>query len=173
MNSPETRSANAEGWFSRRFARLRVWLKQGPGLIEKTPGLRWLGPKLSHPDFWKMNRGNLARGAAVGVFFGMTLPFGHTPFVMLACAALRAYIPGAVLATFVNTPLTLPLIYWASFKCGDALFVASALPVPEGVSSVIALTFCGSIVLGVAFAAFTYSFCYFGYRLVHRAVNQA
>ncbi|WP_288107468.1 DUF2062 domain-containing protein [Limnobacter sp.] len=172
MNPPDNASIEQRGWFSRRVAHVRAWLGQGPALIEKTPGLRWLGPKLSHPDFWKMSRTNLAKGAAVGVFFGLTLPFGHTPFVMLACAALRAYIPAAVLATFVNTPLTLPLIYWASFKCGDALFVASALPVPDGISSVLALTFCGSFVLGVGFALLTYLACYFGYKHVSGAFSK-
>ena len=65
----------------------------------------------------------IALGMAIGVFVAMTptIPFQTIIAVSLAYF-LRDSKAAAALATWFNNPLTMPMLYYASYKAGGLLF---------------------------------------------------
>lgn len=86
--------------------------------------LAWLGPALHHPHLWHVSREGIARGVAIGGFFGFLIPVGQMPASAVASIALRANIPAAVMSTFVTNPFTFAPIYYAAFRLGSFLIGA-------------------------------------------------
>jgi uncharacterized protein len=78
-------------------------------------------PWLSHPKLWRMRRRTVAAGAAIGVFFAFVIPVGQIPLAALVAMVMRANIPTACLATFINTPLTFGPVYYAAYVVGGLL----------------------------------------------------
>lgn len=83
--------------------------------------LRWLGPNLLHPRLWHRSRRGIALGAALGVFFAFIVPVAQIPLSAAAAVALRANVPSALAATFVNTPLTFGPVYYGAWRVGSWL----------------------------------------------------
>ena len=80
--------------------------------------LRWLGPLLARPWLWRSDRRSLAVGLAVGVFFGLLVPFAQALFAGALVVLLRANLPIAVLATFISNPFTTPAILVGAYFTG-------------------------------------------------------
>lgn len=81
----------------------------------------WLGPVLSHPQLWHLNRRSVALGVAVGLFFGLLVPLGQIPFAAVASVLLRANLIVSVASTLVTNPLTFAPIYLLAYRIGTAL----------------------------------------------------
>lgn len=81
--------------------------------------LRWIGPKLHHPEFWVWSRRNVAMGVALGLFFGFMIPLGQIPLAVACGVMLRANLPVIAASTFVTNPFTFPPIYFAAYKVGS------------------------------------------------------
>lgn len=84
-------------------------------------GSRWLRPVAHHLEderLWHMDRGSVARGVAIGVFFGFMVPVAQFLCAATAAIFLRANVAIAAAATLVTNPLTFPPIYWAAYKVG-------------------------------------------------------
>ncbi|MCJ7837761.1 MAG: DUF2062 domain-containing protein [Burkholderiales bacterium] len=79
-----------------------------------------MGPLLDRPWLWHLNRNAIAKGLAIGMFFGMLVPIGQALVAGVAAIGLRANLPAAVLATFVSNPLTTPAILLAAYHAGSA-----------------------------------------------------
>ncbi|WP_119155791.1 DUF2062 domain-containing protein [Caldimonas tepidiphila] len=82
---------------------------------------RWLRPFARHLDqdcLWHFERESVARGVALGLFFGLMLPVAQFLFAVLSAIALRANVPVATAATLVTNPLTFPPIYWLAWHLG-------------------------------------------------------
>lgn len=56
-------------------------------------------------------------GSAIGVFFAFITPIAQIPLsaAVAVAVALRANVPSAVVATFVNTPPTFGPVYYAAW----------------------------------------------------------
>jgi len=80
--------------------------------------LRWLGPLLERPWLWRASRRGVARGAAIGVFFGLMIPIAQIAFAAVFAIVLRANLPVAAAATLVSNPLTYAPIYVAAYRIG-------------------------------------------------------
>jgi uncharacterized protein len=63
--------------------------------------LRWLGPRIHDPLLWHVNRNSVARGVAIGVFFG--------------------YLWVAALATLISNPFTYGPIYILAYRIGASI----------------------------------------------------
>jgi uncharacterized protein (DUF2062 family) len=100
--------------------RLRRWMPT-PETLRNSRWLRWLGPALHHPRLWHMSRRGVALGLALGVFFGLLIPFAQIPFSAAAAVALRANVPVAVASTLVTNPVTFGPLYYAAWRLGHAL----------------------------------------------------
>lgn len=81
------------------------------------PFRRWL----HHHALWERDRDAIARGAAIGVFFGLLVPVAQILFAAVSAILLRANLPVAAAATLVTNPLTFPLVYWLAYQVGIAI----------------------------------------------------
>jgi uncharacterized protein (DUF2062 family) len=86
---------------------------------------RWFMSPFQHllhdHRLWGIRRKTVVPAFALGLFFSF-LPFpGHPLMAALAALALRVNIPVAALATFVSNPLTMPPMYYFSYRVGAAL----------------------------------------------------
>lgn len=101
-------------------ARIAKKLIPSPALLQKTPGLRWLGRYLDHrPWLWAFNRRKVALGAALGLGLGV-LPL-PSQMVLAGGAAvlLRANVGAAVAATWLTNPFTLVPIWSLAIFLGN------------------------------------------------------
>jgi uncharacterized protein (DUF2062 family) len=150
---------------------LRRWLPD-PVTLRAQRGFAWMGPLLDRPWLWRVNRVAIARGLAIGMFFGFLLPFGQGVAAGALAIGLRANLPAAVLATFVSNPLTTPAILVAAYYAGLAVLrepmVLPALALDTGwIETIKAMgvpLLVGLPLLAVFFTVLTY----FGVQLVWR-----
>ncbi|WP_303785484.1 DUF2062 domain-containing protein [Azovibrio restrictus] len=87
--------------------------------VQQNRWLRCLGPQLTHPRLWHLNRHSVAGGLAAGLFCGLV----PGPFQMF-CAALaailfRVNLPLAMVTTLYTNPFTLVPLYLLAFQIGS------------------------------------------------------
>lgn len=102
--------------------RMPPWIQRflpGREAIERHPWLGRLGPRLTHPRLWHMNRRGIAMGLSVGLFFGLLAPVAQIPLSVVAGVWLRANLPTAIAATLVTNPFTFAPIYWLAYQTGS------------------------------------------------------
>ncbi|HFE47686.1 MAG TPA: DUF2062 domain-containing protein [Chromatiaceae bacterium] len=83
--------------------------------------LRIFGSLLHDPCLWHINRRSVAMAFANGLFWAM-IPM---PFQMVAAAAsailLRANLPISVALVWLTNPLTMPPIFYSTYRLGSLL----------------------------------------------------
>lgn len=67
---------------------------------------------------WRFNRHTVARGVAIGFFFGVMTPVAQIVFATVAAIMLRANLVVAAGSTLISNPLTTPLILYGAFRIG-------------------------------------------------------
>ncbi len=88
---------------------------------------RLLGSRLFEPSLWVPGRESLAKGVAIGTFFGMLPLIGLQILLSAAlCYFMRANIAAAAFATLVSNPFTAPGLIWMQLKLGHWLAPAFA-----------------------------------------------
>jgi uncharacterized protein (DUF2062 family) len=87
---------------------------------------------LHHHFLWQFNRRGVAGGVAVGLFFGLLVPFAQIFLAAVAAIVFRVNLPVAAASTLVSNPLTFPGIYYIAYKLGEFL-TQRRQPVPESV----------------------------------------
>jgi uncharacterized protein (DUF2062 family) len=107
---------------------LRRWMPD-PRRIRNHRLVSWLGPRLHDPRLLHISREGIARGAAVGGFFGLLIPIGQIPAAAVAAVAWRANLPMAVAGTLITNPFTFAPIYYLAYRIG--LFLLGADPLPS------------------------------------------
>jgi uncharacterized protein (DUF2062 family) len=81
--------------------------------------LRPFAPHLTHPSLWRMTRRSVPRGAALGLFVAVIIPFMHTVIAALLAIPTRANVAVAAAITLVVNPLTIPPMYYAAYRIGS------------------------------------------------------
>lgn len=103
----------------------RTWLSKiklpTPQEIAGYPCIRLFGCHLQHHALWQFNRRSVAGGLAVGLFFGIVIPFGQSLLAAMVAVLLRVNLPVAAGATFVTNPFTTLPIYFLAYKIGEVL----------------------------------------------------
>lgn len=99
-----------------------------PERLRSSRWLRWLGPALHHRRLWHLSRRGVAMGVAIGMFFGLLIPFGQIAAAAILALMLRANLPAAVAATFVSNPLTFAPVYYLAYRIGEVLTGHPTLP---------------------------------------------
>lgn len=97
--------------------------------------LRWLGPALTKPSLWQINRRSIALGLAIGVFWGLLIPLAQIPFAAIAAVLLRANLAIAVTSTLVTNPFTFAPVYFLAYQLGDFLLGDKGPEVTEAMLS--------------------------------------
>ncbi len=95
-----------------------------PDAIRHSRFLRWLGPRLHEPELWRLRRHAVARGIAIGVFFGFLIPIAQIPVAALLAFLLRANLWVTAVATLVTNPFTFAPMYYAVYRLGAWLLGA-------------------------------------------------
>ena len=93
--------------------------------------LRWLGPTLTKPSLWQINRRSIAMGLAIGVFWGFLIPVAQIVFAAIMAVFLRANLPMAIGSTLVTNPLTFAPVYFLAYQFGDFALGKSGPDVTE------------------------------------------
>ncbi len=107
--------------------------------IRQSRLLRWLGPRLHDPLLWHINRRAVARGVAVGAFFGLMIPVAQIPAAALASLVLRGNLWIAAVSTLVSNPLTYGPIYYFAYRLGADVIGAPAPLVHDRVEAPVAM----------------------------------
>jgi uncharacterized protein (DUF2062 family) len=76
---------------------------------------------LTDERLWHMTRHSVARAVAIGLFFGLMLPFAQFLFAVVTAIVLRANVALSAAFTLVTNPFTFPPIYWAAYKLGGRI----------------------------------------------------
>ncbi|HVK95690.1 MAG TPA: DUF2062 domain-containing protein [Noviherbaspirillum sp.] len=76
---------------------------------------------LDHHSLWQLNRRAVAGGMAIGLFFGILVPFAQILLAAIAAIVLRVNLPVAAFSTLITNPLTSPGVYYAAYLVGGWL----------------------------------------------------
>lgn len=96
-------------------------LSPKPEVIKKHPALRLVAPLLNDPNMFHLNRYSVSMAFLIGVF----LAFFPLPGQMLLAATVafwvRCNLPIAVALVWITNPITIPPIFFATYKLGTWL----------------------------------------------------
>lgn len=97
--------------------------------IREHKHLRVFGKRLHDPNLWHLNRRSVAGAMGVGVF----VAFIPVPAQMILAAAaaiwLRVNLPLAVAMVWITNPITMPPLFYGTYKVGAWLLNMPAKPV--------------------------------------------
>ncbi|MFT5707153.1 MAG: hypothetical protein ACI9ES_001443 [Oceanospirillaceae bacterium] len=100
--------------------------------LRNTPSLRWLSKYLQHPSLWHLNRKSVSKAFLVGIFCAF-LPI---PMQMLAAAIfaifIRSNLAVSVSLVWITNPITIPPIFYFTYKVGT--FLLNSQPLENEVS---------------------------------------
>lgn len=105
-----------------------------PDRIRQNPSLRFLGHLMHDPNLFHLNRHSVSRAMAIGLFWAL-IPI---PMQMLAATVvaimLRGNLPISVGLVWLTNPLTMPPIFYATYKLGALLMGLPGVEFPEELS---------------------------------------
>lgn len=105
-----------------------------PARLRGHKSLRPLGRLLERPNLWHLNRHSVARAMGIGLFTAC-LPI---PMQMLVAAVLavtaRANLPISVSLVWLTNPLTMPVVFYCTYKLGAWLLRTPTRTLPDGLS---------------------------------------
>lgn len=105
-----------------------------PSRLQGHKSLRLLGGLLNRPNLWHLNRHSVARAMGLGLFTAL-LP---VPLQMLVAAilavAMRANLAISVSLVWLTNPLTMPVVFYCTYRLGAWLLHIPPLQRPEALS---------------------------------------
>lgn len=105
-----------------------------PDSIKGNKSLRFLGTLIHDPNLWHLNRHSVARAMAIGLFWAM-MPM---PMQMFAAAAmaipLRANLPISIGLVWLTNPITMPPVFYCTYKLGAWITQTPAMKMPSHLS---------------------------------------
>lgn len=100
-----------------------------PQTIKEHKSLQFLGEILHEPNLWHLNRHAVAKAFLIGVF----VAFIPMPFQMLLAATLAVWfncnLPIAVALVWITNPLTMPFVFYLTYRIGAFLLNRPAVHV--------------------------------------------
>ena len=82
---------------------------------------RWLQPFLDHPNLFHLNRNSISRAVGIGIFCAfIPLPI-QTLITMFMCLIVGANLPLAVIVIWISNPITIPPMFFLTYKLGSLL----------------------------------------------------
>ncbi|MFC0269380.1 DUF2062 domain-containing protein [Kushneria aurantia] len=105
-----------------------------PESIRRRRSLRLIHPLLGNPSLWIVSRRSIANGLSVGLFCAL-MPI---PCQMLVAALgawwLRGHLPLALALVWLTNPLTMPVVFYVSYRVGAFLLHMPPGELPHKVS---------------------------------------
>ncbi|MEC9340382.1 MAG: DUF2062 domain-containing protein, partial [Pseudomonadota bacterium] len=134
-------------------ARLRRLLPSREHIF-RMPLMGYFRDHLSRYELWHLNRRSAAGAVAVGFFFAFITPVFQIPPAVVAAYLFRVNIPVTILATFINTPFTFPVVYLTCHRIGLAILGTPDSQAPHWtlawMSANLLPTLAGALILGSA-----------------------
>lgn len=100
-----------------------------PQTFKEHKSLRFLGEILHEPNLWHLNRHAVAKAFLIGIF----VAFIPMPFQMLLAAALAVWfncnLPIAVTLVWITNPITMPFLFYLTYRVGAFLLNRPAVEV--------------------------------------------
>lgn len=97
--------------------------------MRKHPHMQRFGKRLQDPNLWHLNRRSISGAVAVGLFSALT-PLPGQMFLAVALAILfRVNVPASFLLIWVTNPLTIPPIFFGTYKLGAWLLDIHPKPI--------------------------------------------
>lgn len=129
---------------------------------------RWLQPFLDHPNLFHLNRNSISRAVGIGIFCAfIPLPI-KTLITMFMCLIIGANLPLAVIVIWISNPITIPPMFFLTYKLGSLLLDREVMSFSVSLSwdwfsrlgeEILVPLFVGSFLSGLVLGIF-------GYRLV-------
>jgi len=133
--------------------------------LKGNPSLKWIAKYIQHPSLWHLNRKSVSRAFLAGIFCAL-LPI---PMQMLVAAMfammLRANMLISVSLVWITNPITMPPIFYFTYKVGTYLLGSEPLDdniaftleyVSEQLSSIWWPLITGSVVCAFIFGVLAY-----------------
>lgn len=99
---------------------LRKW-SPDPAKLKQHKHLQFLGDALHASFLWQLNRSNVARAFAIGIFcMWIPVPF-QTVLAAVGAVLFRANMPVSVALVFITNPVTMPPMLYFAYKLGALL----------------------------------------------------
>jgi uncharacterized protein len=89
--------------------------------LERLRLLRPVRHHLQNSALRRFDRHSVARGVAVGFFFGILTPVAQIVFAAAAAVFVRANLVVAAVSTLITNPFTFPFVYYFAFQLGAAI----------------------------------------------------
>ena len=99
-----------------------------PAFIQAHPRLRFLGPVLLDPNLFHLNRYSVSMAFLVGVFLAFFPLPGQMALAAIIAFWVRCNLPITVALVWITNPITIPPIFFATYKLGVWLLDIPALP---------------------------------------------
>ena len=92
-----------------------------PSRIRGNPSLRLLGPVLEDPNLFHLNRYSVSMAFLIGVFLAFFPLPGQMVLAAFIAFWVRCNLPIAVALVWISNPITIPPIFFATYKLGSWL----------------------------------------------------
>ncbi|GMG88187.1 DUF2062 domain-containing protein [Biformimicrobium ophioploci] len=96
---------------------IKRWLPS-PEKIRSLNALGFLGEILHEPNLFHLNRQSVSMAIAVGIFVAFLPIPGQMPVAALLALLLRCNLPISVILVWISNPVTIPAIFYATYKFG-------------------------------------------------------
>lgn len=135
-----------------------------PSTLKENRSLRFLGERIHDANLWHLNRRSVAMAFAVGIFCAF-LPI---PMQMLVAASLalwfRCNLPLAVALVWITNPITMPAIFYFTYRVGCFVLQSHGVPDFEPTAEWFATELhhiwkpllLGSVISGIIFGCLSY-----------------
>lgn len=129
--------------------------------MREHPNLRRFGERLTAPELWHLNRRNVSLAVALGLFIAFIPMLAQMLVAAFFAIWLRVNLPIAVACVWVTNPLTMPPIWFFTYKVGAKIldvplrthdFAFSLEWLQQEISMIWQPLYVGSLVCGVVAA---------------------
>ena len=143
---------------------IRRWLPT-PEQVRANNGLKFLGTLLHDPNLFHLNRHSVSVGFAVGIFTSFLPLPGQMLIAALLALWFRCNLPLSMALVWISNPVTMPAIFYSTYKLGAWLLGTPHVPfkielswewLTEEVGRIWLPLFSGSLICGIFFATVAY-----------------
>lgn len=89
-----------------------------PDAFKKQGVFKGLGETIHAPDLWHLNKHAVAKAFAIGLFTAFFPVPGQMLFAAFLAITLRANLPISVVLVWISNPLTIPPMFYITYKLG-------------------------------------------------------
>ncbi len=144
---------------------IKRWLPD-PATFKEHKNLQFMAHLLHDPNLFHLNRHSVSGAMFVGLLIAFLPTPGQMPLAALLALACRVNLPISVALVWVTNPLTMPVLFYATYEIGRWLLGAPPIHVSLDISwewlttEFIALwkpLLLGSVITGIVSGALGYS----------------